>query len=165
MTSKIARIISAMKEHGWHGDLEEDDGVVHLYAERGSESLDIYFEDDRLMVPAEYSYGGKIETFRTTPALRQRIEDQPYAAPGVKREKLPFTADDDDATILEHILGRKVFCASLIADDFPITEHELVADRLNPPKVVRLDEDRVNVDYLGPYGFRSLRVNNIVRIK
>lgn len=165
MSDKITKILAALKAGDWHGDIEDDDDVTHIYAERGTETIDIWFEGDRLMMPAEYTYGKKTEEIKTTVAIRHKVSEPPEVAPGIRKEALPFTADDDDATILDAIMGRKVYCASLIYPDFPLSEHVIEPDRLNPPRVNRIDEGRVNVDYLSPTGFRSLRVNNIVKVR
>lgn len=166
MTNKIDRLIESMKANGWHGDLEEEDGIVHLWAERGDELVDIWLENDRLMMPAEYSVNGTTETERSTAAIRQRIEAPPFATPTVRREKLAFVPEeDDDATIIDNLMGRKVFCASTIAPDMPLVEHDVEVERAWQSKVVRFADGRINLDYMAPTGFRSLRVNNIVKVK
>lgn len=168
MSAKIDRIITALKENGWHGELEEDETVTHISGERGKELVDIWLDGDRLMYPAEYVYDGVTVAEKTTAGIRQRIEAPPGldAAQAIRRDRsVTFTADDDDATILDGLMGKTVYCHSLIADDFPQTTHRVLFDRLTPAKVDRLEDGLVNVDYVDETGFHSLRVNNIVKVK
>ncbi len=166
MNSKIQGIITLLKIHDWHGDGEEEDGLVHLWAERGPEMLDIWFTNGK--PEAEHIVNETSTTLRSTPAIRQVIEALPAVKSRHKRQKLPFGPHDDDATILDGLVApSKIYCASLIYDDFPLVEHAVadIFSRIVQPKVIRFADGRVNVDYVGPTGFKSLRVNNIVRMR
>jgi hypothetical protein len=168
--SKIERLIDAMKTNDWHGELDDSDediGILYLWATRGDERVDIWFDDNqRLAQPAEYHKGSETTLERSSAAIRQRIEAAPAGGSRLRKDKsVKFRPDDDDATILDGLTGKTVVCRSLIADDFPPTTHRVLFDRLHQPTVKRFEDGRVNVDYVDETGFHSLRVNEIVKVK
>lgn len=176
----------AQQEDDWLHIVAERD-----HPKFGHEQVELWWEGNSMNRPPEYSRNGQVVIEKNSAEIRRRLaglptistknafdgeqrrarkvglpkEDTGPTTQTIKRQRLRFGPDSDDADILDGVTGRRVWCTSTIYPDFPIVEHAVSADRQHQPVVVRLDNGDVNVDYLSPFGFRSLRVNNIVRVR
>lgn len=166
-------------EAGWDVEFAEEEGAVLVTARRGTEVIEIAWEDKKILHVPQYGIdGGTFKNLRNESDARKTLEQPPpqpaskqastrqvKRAEPVKRElkvKLPFDIEDAyDDEILKAVQGRRLIWWNTISESYEDTR--VTGVRHN--KIETGTGGRAILTFISPEGFRSVALEELVQVR
>lgn len=180
---KAEFIIGFARKAKWKGSAKSSDGATTVLLERGKETVEIRYDGNSCREMPIVTYDGQVRQVRNVAAALRVIETsakenasvfeeraekkvgmrkaQPVKRqPGERARKIPFTLDDGEDEIKSKLVGKRIVWTNSISGT--MEEDTVAADRnRNGHFYVRNGQ----VSFVGNYGFRSVKLAQLVAVR
>lgn len=180
---KAAFIIDFAAKAKWTGTVKKGDDSTTIVLERGKETVEIRYDGNSCKEMPTATYDGQIRQVRNVAAAMRVLGSSAKAnadvfvnrtekkaamrkaapvkrAPGVRARKIPFTAEDSEEDVKGKVLGKRVTWINKISG---LMEEDVVAAERNRNGHFGIRNGQLN--FVGNYGFRAVRLDQLVAVR
>lgn len=181
---KAEFIIGLAAKTKWAGAVKTSDEAATVLLTRGKETVEIRYDGNSCKEMPTVTFDGQVRQVRNVAAALRVIESSAKAneavfaerankkaamrkaapvkrAPGVRARKIPFTADEPVEEVKAKLLGKRLVWTNRISG---LMEEDVVAAERN-----RNDHHfsitKGQLSFVGNYGFRSVRLDQLVAVR
>lgn len=186
--AKAQAFVECTVGHGWKPDIKTDGERTTLTVRRGSEAIDLAWENGVFQHPCTYSMNGRTIQLRNASAAKQRMAMDPQkaeeetatvaarkvvradraAAPKRARTRaLPFNDESTPKEILEALTGRKIVWINSVSGAEEVDRVPTPAEVRNRRNLPTMNEGPrgLTIDFPGQSGSRSVLISAIVTVR
>lgn len=176
-------IVSFAKGNKWAGSVKHGDESTTVVLTRGKEAVEIRYDGNSCKEMPIVTFDGQVRQVRNVAAALRVIGSSAKAnsevfadradkkaamrkaapvkrAPGVRARKIPFTADEPVEDVKAKLLGRRIIWTNRISG---LMEEDVVAPERNRNGLFAIAKGQLS--FVGNYGFRSVRLDQLVAVR
>lgn len=180
---KAEFIVSFAAKAKWKGTVKTGDDSTTILLTRGKETVEIRYDGNSCKEMPNVTFDGQVRQVRNVAAALRVVGSSAKAneavfadradkkaamrkaapvrrAPGARARKIPFTAEDSEDDVKAKLLGKRIVWTNRISG---LLEEDVVAAERNRNGHFSITKGQLS--FLGNYGFRSVRLEQLVAVR